>query len=913
MSYLSSVSPEYLEELRALYQEDPNAVPLTWRLFFDGMEFGQTDQEIPYANGHDSQAQANLTSSPSANGEAQLLQLIQNYRQYGHHKAQLSPLQSAATVELNPLDQSLFQLKGVDNKTTVQLANKSFFNGLKVQELENHLKKTYCSFIGAEYMHIENPEIRQWFSGNLEKNQAQPQHSPEEKKQILQTLTQAEGFESFVQKNYTGQKRFSLEGGESLIPALQSTLHSFASQEGQEVVIGMAHRGRLNVLTNIMKKPYGAVFAEFEGLKNERNNGGGDVKYHLGFSSDIEYKGKKLHLSLAFNPSHLEAVNPVVEGMTRAKQVRVYEGDYNKVLPILIHGDAAVIGQGVVVETMNMAYVEGYKTGGTIHFVINNQVGFTTSPPESRSSVYCTDFAKGIQAPILHVNGNKPEYVVFAAQLAAEFRAKFGRDIFIDILCYRKYGHNEGDEPRFTQPLMYNEMSKIKSPKATYSEELTQSGVLTDDEAKQMSQNFHDHLDSELAPIKEGKSPDVLKPYKGLWEGFKPATEKDMIETINTSLSESQFHEIIETIHGPFENFNLLPKLQKMLQNRKDLVLKEDIVDWAVGEQLAFGSILNDGFNLRLSGQDSRRGTFSHRHLVYTDAESAEKIIPLQKLQKSNSVLGAWNSPLSEYAVMGFDYGFSLSDPKALVLWEGQFGDFANGAQIVIDQFIAASENKWSRVSGITLLLPHGYEGQGPEHSSARLERFLQLCAEGNIQVAYPTTPAQYCHVLRRQLLRPFRKPLIIMSPKSPLRMPEVVSRKKDFTEGHFENILISGAAPAQSEKVIFCTGKVYWDLLKAAQKLGRDKTTTFVRLEQIYPLDVEKIKKIQSQYSKAKDWVWCQEEPKNMGAWSFLLFQTGDWLKLRFVGRKPSPSVATGSPKIHAKELEDLISEAFS
>jgi len=910
-SYLSLISPEYLEQLRRQYEQNPASIPTTWRLFFDGMNFGLDQVEEPDEEVETTPRPASVAGTTPANyvSQLKLLQLIDNYRRYGHLFAQISPLSSSIKTSQAFVGSQAFQSAGISPSERLNGSEK-LLSGLNVSELEVHLKSTYSGFIGAEFMYIEDERIRTWMAERLERTQGRPPWNRDEKIEILRRITQAENFETFLQKNYTGQKRFSLEGGESLIPALDTIHKYFAANGGQEVVIGMAHRGRLNVLTNIMKKPYSAIFAEFEGLKKSVSDGG-DVKYHLGFSSDLEFNGHRLHLSLAFNPSHLEAVNSVVEGMTRAKQMRIYNGDYSKVLPITIHGDAAVIGQGVVTETMNLANLEGYRTGGTIHIVVNNQVGFTTNPSEARSSTYCTDFAKGIQAPILHVNGNKPEHVALAAQIAAEFRVKFQRDIFVDIICYRKYGHNEGDEPRFTQPKMYTEIGTIKSPRSEYGSDLVREQILDEAEVSKIVSDFNEALDRDLAAVKRGEVPDGLQPFKGAWDGLKPGTEPDLLAEAQTSIKEETFKKIVEVIHGPFGQVEALPKLAKMFETRKELVLKQDQIDWAVGEQLAYGSLLLEGYSIRLSGQDSRRGTFSHRHIEVTDHRNENKFMPLKSLESKNSVFSSWNSPLSEFAVMGFDYGFSLSDPKTLVLWEGQFGDFVNGAQIVIDQFIAASEKKWGRSSGITLLLPHGYEGQGPEHSSARLERFLQLCADANMQVCYPTTPAQNFHLLRRQLHRPFRKPLIVMTPKSPLRMTEVISKKSDFLEGGFKPLLVTGCAPEKAKRVICCTGKIYWDLKKYAQAHRLEDETTLVRLEQIYPLDKTALKSILSKATQSEDIVWCQEEPRNMGAWSFISLSMED-VKLRYAGRKASASPATGYLKVHLAEQEAVVSAAF-
>lgn len=906
MSYLTNISPEYLEELRELYKQDPKKVPVSWRLFFDGMEFGESasGEEYIYSNGHgngvsDQAVISNGHTTPALPQSSELSKerLMDLYRRKGHLAATINPFDLLKKVELGKID-----LTGLKIEAKIE-ANSA---------LENSLRETYCGFIGCEFMYITDDNIRNWLIEKIEKNKNTPIISNDDRIQILTDLTRAEGFEQFLQKNYTGQKRFSLEGGESLIPSLTTVNQVAAATGGKEVVIGMAHRGRLNVLTNILKKPYGSIFAEFDGLYYSKTGNGGDVKYHMGFSNEIQVNGKMLHISLAFNPSHLEAVDPVVEGMARAKQVQSYGSNLDSVVPVLIHGDAAVIGQGVVVETMNLSQLEGYGTGGTVHIVVNNQLGFTTNPSDGKSSTYCTDYARGIEAPVFHVNGNKPEHVAHATRLATEFRTKFHRDAFVDIVCYRKYGHNEGDEPRFTQPKMYDLIAKTPSPKANYLKDLLASGLITIAQAEKINVDFNNDLNKELEAVKKGEAPPLQSPFRAAWVGFKTGTEEDLLLTTPSGTTENNFNNVITAIHTPPTGFKLLPKLQKMLETRLQLIEKENVIDWAVGEELAFGSLILDGLSVRLSGQDSRRGTFSHRHSEFICIETEKKVLALKSLERGPGRVSVWNSPLSEYAVMGFDYGFSLSDPKTLVLWEGQFGDFVNGAQIVIDQFLAASEKKWKRYSGLTLLLPHGYEGQGPEHSSARLERFLQLSAEGNWQVAYPTTPAQYFHLLRRQMLRSFRKPLIIMTPKSPLRMPEVVSKKQEFLSGNFQNIIVTGADGRNSKRVILCSGKIYWDLLKASKAAGIDGETTFVRIEQLYPLDKAKLTELAAIFKKVEDWVWVQEEPQNMGAWTYIFTNTYEFLKLRFAGRSASSSVSTGSAKTHAAEQEALVKAAL-
>lgn len=936
MSYLSQISPEYLEYLRDLYAKDPAKLPASWRYFFDGMELGQEElteisaptQEIKNGNGHGTNGHSN---GSTANGhttttnrqavheeasimanELRVLQLIDAYRLRGHLVSNLDPLGRSRGFEPPSLELSRYGLDRVDAGQRFQAAQFLGLQPSSLNQIVEHLHKVYCSTTGIEFMHLSDFDQRNWLAEQFEKSQIV--FSNDEKKQILIQLMQAENFEGFLHKNYLGQKRFSLEGGESLIPAMQRSLEVAANENVKEIVIGMAHRGRLNVLVNVLKKSFDAIFSEFEGYyPTNGRSGAGDVKYHLGHSNDVTIKGKPLHLTLAFNPSHLEAVNPVVEGVARAKQDRKYGGDRNSIIPFLIHGDAAVVGQGIVAETLNISGIGGYATGGTVHVVINNQVGFTSSPQEARSGLYCTDFGKAIDAPIFHVNGNDPEAVVRAIDIATRFRMKYNRDAFVDIYCYRKYGHNEGDEPRYTQPAMYEKISGVKTPRQTYEETLVHSGVITADDATKANQAFMAQMDERLQVVRKAPKSFAVDYLKGVWSGFTAPAEEQMLDLVKTSIKQSDLDKIIDTIHSWPKDFNPHPKLQKMFEARVAAIRKDKKVDWAVGEQLAYGSLLLDGYSIRLSGQDSQRGTFSHRHAKLVDPTTEKSYFPLKTFENDTSQFVALNSPLSEFAVLGFDYGYSLAEPKTLVLWEAQFGDFANGAQVMMDQFISSSEMKWHRLSGLTLLLPHGYEGQGPEHSSARLERYLQLCAEGNMQVAYPTTPAQLCHLLRRQMVRNFRKPLVIMSPKSPLRMPEVVSPFEDFTSGGFQNMLVTGAEPDRAKRVIMCTGKIYWDLMKYAIERGFDQETAFVRVEQLYPLDRPTLSDLKKKFARAHEWVWAQEEPQNMGAWSHVFMNTFDiGLSLRYAGRRPSSSVATGSLKTHAKEQDSLIQAAF-
>lgn len=915
ISYLSFISPEYLETLRALYYQSPEALPMSWRLFFDGMELGEESatvhhHENGYTNGNGNGVAATATG---VDVEIRILNLIEAYRSRGHLAAHLNPLEPAKPSTPDHLKLSKFGLEGVSKEQKFQAGKIVGLNQATIPEIEIRLRDIYCRDIGVEYKHISDEKVTTWLEGRMEPIANRTPFTVEEKKVVLEDLIHATLFESFLQKNFTGQKRFSLEGAESTIPALKRLVRAAAHSGVKELILGMAHRGRLNVLVNVLKKDPETVFNEFNGSPYSNDFGGsGDVKYHLGFSSDVDVDGYKVHFSLCFNPSHLEAVDPVVEGITRAKQDHNYKSK-DEVLPILIHGDAAVIGQGVVTETMNLAGLEGYSTNGTVHIVINNQIGFTTSPEDSRSTIYCTDFAKAINAPVFHVNGDNAESVMHAVSLAAEFRAKFKRDVFVDIYCYRKYGHNEGDEPRFTQPIMYDQIGKQKTTMDQYATQVIAGNFLTPDYVNERKKNYEDYLEEKLKKVKESAKEQKYETMSKKWSELRTPKPEEMMQYFDSSIAAEKFDKVVEVIHTIPKGFEPLPKFKKMLEGRFEDSKKTSIYDWAVGEQIAYGSLLLDGYSVRLTGQDSRRGTFSHRHIEMTDYKTNNRYMPLQILQGDKSKFYVFNSPLSEYAVMGFEYGYSLAEPNSLTIWEAQFGDFANGAQIIVDQFISSSEHKWRRMSGLVLLLPHGYEGQGPEHSSARLERFLQMAGEDNMQVCYPTTPAQFCHMLRRQVLRPFRKPLIVMTPKSPLRMPEVVSPKSEFTQGGFKHLLVDEVNASSCNQVIFCTGKVYWDIKKAVVDKKLNEKIAIVRVEQLYPLDTLGILNLREKYKSVKDWVWVQEEPRNMGAWSFFKLATDEMgMSFRYSGRKTAASPATGSSSRHKKELETFLAEIF-
>lgn len=900
LQFLSHLSPEYFEALHNQYRQDPRSVSPDFALVFEALQM---------AEGASTKADTQVAD------EFRVLSLIEAFRMRGHLLAQIDPL-GLWQSPINPhLDRSFFKLDHVDANRNFEAAREIGLPPSPLPKIIEHLKQTYCRFIGVEFHYIRDENVRRWLLRRIEENQNRRYFSPEEKIRILKHLYRASIFENFLQSNYTGQKRFSLEGAESLIPALKHGVNVCAELGAKEIVIGMAHRGRLNVLANVMEKPYQEIFKEFEGAElPDMNEAMGDVKYHQGYSTDIETSfGQKIHLSMAPNPSHLEWVNPVVEGIVRAKQDTKYKADKNSVVPFLIHGDAAIIGQGVVAETLNLAQLKGYGVGGTVHIVINNQIGFTTLPEDSRSSLYCTDYGKAFACPIFHVNGDQVEDVVHAIMLAAEYRMKFNRDVFVDIWCYRKYGHNEGDEPRFTQPVMYQVIQNHPSPLEIYSRKLTDDVLVEQELVDRFSKGFKEELDSKRAEIKDGPRQLKADMFRGLWQGFELSNEEKMLAATSTAVKPEHLDRVIEVVHKCPENFKPLPKFQRMLEQRKERILQKDEFDWAIGEQIAFGSLLLEGIPVRLSGQDSIRGTFSQRHLAMRDMQSGERYYFLHHLSPNQAPLYCYDSPLSEAAVLGFDYGYSVAQPKALVLWEGQFGDFVNGAQVVIDQFIASAESKWYRMSGITLLLPHGYEGQGPEHSSARLERFLQLCAQNNMQVAYPTTPAQYCHLLRRQIHRSFRKPLIIMTPKSPLRMPEVVSSRSDFLEGRFESILAEIPTSKKLKRLVFCTGKIYWELRKEFLERNLKDQVGFVRIEQLYPLDKKKILEIYEKLAPEVECVWVQEEPKNMGAWNFIFINFSEMkLPVRYVGRPPAASPATGSYLKHEREQRQLIEEGL-
>ena len=855
--------------------------------------------------------------------------LIRAYRLRGHLLANLDPLGMRESDYLDELHPEFYGFKKENYD------KKIFLNGVinrkdaTIKEILKFLKKTYCGNVGYEFMHISNPDERKWFRDRIEQDANALEFTRNGKEAILNKLVQAEGFEKFLATKYVGTKRFGLDGGESLIPALEQIIKISGQSQVKEVKIGMSHRGRLNVLANVLQKSYKRIFNEFAGeFGNTSDEGAGDVKYHLGASSNREFDGNSVHVSLTDNPSHLEAVNPVVLGQTRAKQFFHKDKERNKVIPILIHGDAAFAGQGVVAECFAMSGLPGHNTGGTIHIIVNNQIGFTTSPRFARSSPYPSDVAKMVDAPIIHANGDDPEAVVYAARIASEFRLKFNRDVVVDLICYRRFGHNEGDEPSFTQPLMYKKIRSHPTPVKVYGKKLIDQKVISDEDLENVIKKFKDLLDDQFKNAKDYKP--KIAWFEGTWSAYKPEKGKDKRGV--TGADTKKLLEISEKINSSSDDLNLHKTIVKILNNRKEAVRSGSNIDWSTAEALAFGSLLEEGYPVRLVGQDSGRGTFSQRHSVLRNQKDNSRYVPLNNISKNQKQFEVVDSFLSELAVLGFEYGYSLVEPNTLTLWEAQFGDFANGAQVVIDQFIASGERKWRRASGLVMLLPHGYEGQGPEHSSARLERFLQLCSNDNMQVMNCTTPANYFHALRRQMHRDFRKPLIMMTPKSLLRNKYCVSNLEDFSKSNtFHRILWDHAIDPQTKgfiklkesskikKVILCSGKVYFDLLEAREKLKKDDVILF-RIEQLYPFPAKTLVKELKPYAENAKFYWCQEEPKNMGAW----FSVRDYIqwtldtikannnKISYIGRSPDASPATGYAKRHISQQQEIISKVF-
>ncbi len=901
LTYLTNNSSEYIESLYQSYQEDPASVDFGWQKFFEGFDLGRSSD-------------ATSVSSETPDHflkEIAVLNLINGYRTRGHLFTKTNPVRERRKY-FPGKEITQFGLSDADLETVFNAGVEVGIGPAKLKDIVQLLDTTYCESIGCEFMFIRHPERLKWFIERFEKSRNQPAYALGTKKRILEKLNQAVIFENFLGTKFLGQKRFSLEGAETLIPALDAIIENGAELGLEEFVIGMAHRGRLNVLANIMNKTYKEIFKEFEGKFNPNDPFGGDVKYHLGYSTDIKTEsGKKVHLSLSPNPSHLEAVNPVVEGMVRAKIDKKYNNDLSKIAPILIHGDASIAGQGIIYEVLQMSKLDGYRTGGTIHLVINNQIGFTTNYKDARSSTYCTDVAKTTLSPVFHVNGDDAEALVLAIQYALEYRQKYATDVFIDILCYRRYGHNESDEPRFTQPLLYKTIESHPNPREIYVHKLIQDGSINEQEAKAIDAQFRNHLQERLNEAKQEENTAVEPLFQGAWKDFRFSTPKDFTTKWDTKVEEKLFLNIADKITSLPADKKFIAKIQRLFADRKKMSKETKVFDWAMGELMAYGTLMEEGFPVRLSGQDVERGTFSHRHAVVKIEDSEEEIIPLQSISKKQASFDIYNSHLSEYGVLGFEYGYAMASPNTLTIWEAQFGDFFNGAQIIVDQFITSAEYKWRRSNGLVMLLPHGYEGQGPEHSSARIERFLEACAGENIQLANCTTPANYFHLLRRQMHRPFRKPLVVFSPKSLLRNPACVSSLNEFTKGAFQEVIDDVNVKSKDVKrILFCSGKIFYDLLAKQQKENR-KDVAIIRLEQIFPFPVAQIQNIISKYSNATEMFWVQEEPKNMGVWPFILTQMRRD-PIEVIARKASSSTATGYNKQHTRQQEYIVNTAF-
>ncbi|MDQ7959237.1 2-oxoglutarate dehydrogenase E1 component [Flavobacterium lindanitolerans] len=901
-SFLNAAHTEFFAQLYDEYLENPDSVEPSWRSFFQGFDFGMQTYNEEYEA--PAQQLANYATSGNVDvsqiseklqKEFNVLKLIDAYRTRGHLFTKTNPVRERRIFSPN-LDLENFGLSQSDLNTVFDAAKAIKIAPCSLQEIIGHLDKIYCQHIGVEYMYIRKPEVIQWIQDRIGYNDNHPRFSDDQKKNILNKLNEAVSFENFLHTKYVGQKRFSLEGGETLIPALDALIEAAAEKGVEQFVMGMAHRGRLNVLANVFGKNTQDIFSEFDGKDYDDDAlFDGDVKYHLGLTADKKTKsGKNININLAPNPSHLETVGAVIEGITRAKQDRYFPDDFSKVLPIALHGDAAVAGQGIVYEIVQMAQLDGYKTGGTIHLVINNQVGFTTNYLDARSSTYCTDIAKVTLSPVLHVNGDDAEAVVHAMLFALDYRMQFGSDVFIDLLGYRKYGHNEGDEPRFTQPKLYKIIAKHQNPRDIYAERLMAEGVIDDKYVGKLEKEYKAMLDENLEASRK-KDLTIITPFmQNEWNGFVQADEKEMLQKVDTTFSKEKLGEIAQTITTLPSDKKFISKIQKLINDRK-VMFETDKLDWAMAELLAYGSLMTEGYDVRISGQDVERGTFSHRHAVVKVEDSEEEVILLQHLKDQKGKFHIYNSLLSEYGVVGFDYGYALASPKTLTIWEAQFGDFSNGAQIMIDQYISAAEDKWNNQNGLVMLLPHGYEGQGAEHSSARMERYLQLCANHNMFVADCTTPANFFHLLRRQMKTSYRKPLIVFTPKSLLRHPAVVSSVDEFANGSFQEVLDDPNANAKDIKtLVFCTGKFYYDLVAEREANGR-KDVAFVRIEQLFPLPVEQLKAIIEKYPNVDDYVWAQEEPKNMGAYGYMLMNF-DLVKFRVASLKAYSAPAAGS-----------------
>lgn len=908
-SFLNAAHTQFFADLYEQYTQNPDSVEPSWRAFFQGFDFGLESSGEYIGEQIAAEAQTG-TGSEKLQKEFNVLRLIDGYRTRGHLFTKTNPVRDRRVYAPN-LDLEHFGLGAIDLETVFDAARVLGKQPCSLKQILVHLQNMYCQHIGIEYMHMENPIFVNWVQERINQNDNQPNFNAEQKKHILGKLNQAVSFENFLHTKYVGQKRFSLEGGESLIPALDAVIEAAAEKGVEHFVMGMAHRGRLNTLANIFEKPTQDIFSEFDGKDYDKEYFDGDVKYHLGLTSERKTKsGKKININLAPNPSHLETVGAVIEGISRAKQDKYFPDDFSKVLPIAVHGDAAVAGQGIVYEIVQMALLDGYKTGGTIHIVINNQVGFTTNYLDARSSTYCTDIAKVTLSPVLHVNADDSEAVVHAMLFALDFRMQFGRDVFIDLLGYRKYGHNEGDEPRFTQPVLYKIIARHKNPRDIYAEKLITDGIIDAAYVTKIENDYKAKLDENLQASRK-KDKTIIKPFlQDEWKGFVQVSDDEMLQKVDTKFDRKKLDQIIETVSTLPSDKKFISKIQKIVSDRKTMY-DNNALDWGTAEALAYGTLLTEGYDVRISGQDVERGTFSHRHAVVKVEDSEEEVILLNQLKDKKGQFHIYNSFLSEYGVLGFDYGYALTNPNALTIWEAQFGDFSNGAQIMIDQYISCGEDKWNNQNGIVLLLPHGYEGQGAEHSSARMERYLQLCARHNMYVADCTTPANFFHLLRRQMKTKFRKPLVVFSPKSLLRHPLCVSTVDELAKGEFqETIDDTGVDKKKVKTVVFCTGKFYYDILAERENLGRNDVA-LVRIEQLFPLPVEQLKAIIKSYPNADDFVWAQEEPKNMGAYSYMLMNF-DLVPWRLASLKAYAAPAAGSHTRDRRRHADAIRMVF-
>ncbi|WBX73902.1 2-oxoglutarate dehydrogenase E1 component [Tenacibaculum pacificus] len=903
-SFLNAAHTGFIGDLYEQYQKNPDSVEPSWRSFFQGYDLANENYSL-------TDEEASVEVPDEVRKEFLVIDLINGYRTRGHLFTKTNPVRERRQYSPT-LDIETFGLNKSDLSTVFNAGGILGIGPKPLSKIIEHLKAIFCDSIGVEYMYLRSPDELKWWQNRLSKNDNHANYDEEAKKYILTKLNQASTFESFLQTKYVGQKRFSVEGGETLIPGVSVALRDAAEKYGvEECVLGMAHRGRLNTLVNIFKKPVRDLFSEFEGKDFEDQDIDGDVKYHLGLTLSKEYKGgQKMKMNLVPNPSHLETVDAVAEGIVRAKVDLDYNGDNGKILPILVHGDAAIAGQGIVYEIAQMMTLNGYKTGGTIHVVVNNQVGFTTNYLDARSSTYCTDVAKVTLSPVLHVNADDAEAVCHAMEMAVEYRMKFKKDIYIDLLGYRKYGHNEGDEPRFTQPDLYKAISKHKNAKEIYAEKLVKEGTISVDYVKQITADFKAHLETEFTESKKKTTSKIQDFTPEVWDGFVRKQLQEMLQPIDTTYSVEALKDIAKVISTTPEGHKFVRKAERILQGRQKMVFEENALDWGTAENLAYGTLLEEGFNIRISGEDVERGTFSHRHAIMRDEETLERVNLLNTNTKNKGEMTIYNSHLSEYGVLGFDYGYAMAAPNTLTIWEAQFGDFANGAQIVFDQYISSAEAKWKLQNGLVMLLPHGYEGQGPEHSSGRIERFLQSSSTDNWTIANCSTPANMYHILRRQMKRDFRKPLVVFTPKSLLRLPKAVNTIEDLANGTFQEVIDDTIDTTNVTKMVFCTGKFYYDMLEEREKLNRNDVA-LVRIEQLFPLHNDKIKEVMDRYPNVTRYVWAQEEPKNMGSWSFML-ERFDLAKLECASRGYHSAPAAGSSTRYKQRHQKVLDQVF-